>query len=98
MNKEVPMKAKVIFAPDVAKFKMELFGNKAVKDVDYSADKHRQKAFNDVLPQKKDIATPMDGIRRFHSILNLIWLLFIYFLTGNWSWSIRIELNLPFNE
>jgi len=60
VNKEVPMKAKVIFAPDVAKFKMELFGNKAVKDVDYSADKHRQKAFNDVLPQKKDIATPMD--------------------------------------
>lgn len=53
---------KVIFAPDVAKFKKELFGNKK-KDtesilLDLSTDKHRQRGYNDVLPEKKDSLVP----------------------------------------
>lgn len=53
---------KVIFAPDVAKFKQELFGNKKKDEstiqLDLSTDKHRQRGYNDVLPDKKDSLVP----------------------------------------
>lgn len=55
-------KPKVIFAPDVAKFKKELFGkNKKVNKpnaMDLSTDKHRQRGYNDVLPEKKEGSLP----------------------------------------
>ena len=59
-KKDTAVKPKVIFAPDVAKFKMELFGKKANSKggILNSAD-NQKKGFNDVLPRKKD--TPMNG-------------------------------------
>ena len=54
------VKPKVIFAPDVAKFKKELFGKKKSKMngsnsmLDASTDKYRKRGYNDVLIEKKE--------------------------------------------
>jgi len=54
-KKDTNLKPKVIFAPDVAKFKMELFGKKANNMVDVpDLVDNQKKGFNDVLPHKKD--------------------------------------------
>ena len=58
-KKDASIKPKVIFAPDVAKFKKELFGKKdqekTAPTMDLSTDKHRQRGYNDVLPEKKEV-------------------------------------------
>lgn len=55
-------KPKVIFAPDVAKLQKELFGKSKQKSknlgLDLSLDKQRQRGYNDVLPEKKDVLVP----------------------------------------
>ena len=53
------VKPKVIFAPDVAKFKKELFGSKKTLKgsqsvLDPSTDKYRKRGYNDVLIEKKE--------------------------------------------
>ena len=59
------VKPKVIFAPDVAKFKKELFGKKKSKVndlnsmLDASTDKYRKRGYNDVLIEKKE--TPVSA-------------------------------------
>lgn len=58
-------KPKVIFAPDVVKFKKELFGKKkskvndAASMFDASTDKYRKRGYNDVLIEKKE--TPISS-------------------------------------
>ena len=60
-KKDTNLKPKVIFAPDVAKFKMELFGKKANNMVDVpDLVDNQKKGFNDVLPHKKD--SPINGM------------------------------------
>ncbi len=67
--KDSSVKPKVIFAPDVAKFKKELFGKKKSKMgsssiLDPSTDKYRKRGYNDVLIEKKE--TPISsGILNF---------------------------------
>jgi len=64
VNKAGTLKPTVIFSPEVAKFKKEIFGKKALKAtsksaavlMDLSTDKQRQRGYNDVLPEKKDTA------------------------------------------
>lgn len=59
-------KPKVIFAPDVVKFKKELFGKKkskvndAASMFDASTDKYRKRGYNDVLIEKKE--TPISSV------------------------------------
>ena len=66
-KKDTNLKPKVIFAPDVAKFKMELFGKKANNMVDVpDLVDNQKKGFNDVLPHKKD--SPINGMS-----LDIIW-------------------------
>lgn len=62
------VKPKVIFAPDVAKFKKELFGKKKSKMgsssiLDPSTDKYRKRGYNDVLIEKKE--TPISNGTKF---------------------------------
>jgi hypothetical protein len=60
MKEPSAVKPKVIFAPDVAKFKKELFGKKKPKKnasnslLDASTDKFRNRGYNDVLIEKKE--------------------------------------------
>lgn len=63
-------KPKVIFAPEVAKFKKELFGkkNEHAPAVDLSTDKQRQRGYNDVIPEKKETLLRTG---KFHSYLFL---------------------------
>ena len=72
VNKVGTLKPTVIFSPEVAKFKKEIFGKKALKAtsksaavlMDLSTDKQRQRGYNDVLPEKKDTA-PITGDQCF---------------------------------
>lgn len=69
------VKPKVIFAPDVAKFKKELFGAKKSKEspsvLDPSTDKYRKRGYNDVLIEKKE--TPISsGICLISSYFQLL--------------------------
>ena len=72
VNKAGTLKPTVIFSPEVAKFKKEIFGKKALKAtsksaavlMDLSTDKQRQRGYNDVLPEKKDTA-PITGDQCF---------------------------------
>lgn len=62
-NIKETVKPKVIFAPDVAKFKKEFFGKKKTKmngaNFDPSTDKYRNRGYNDVLIEKKE--TPISA-------------------------------------
>ena len=69
-KKDSAVKPKVIFAPDVAKFKMELFGKKTnnlANVLDFGDN--QEKGFNDLLPHKKDSLTNGKFFYLFHSIL-----------------------------
>lgn len=58
-------KPKVIFSPEVAKYKKELFGkkeSKASNNLDLFTDKQRQRGYNDVLPEKKETLAPTGNI------------------------------------
>lgn len=60
-----PLKPKVIFSPEVAKYKKELFGkkeSKASNNLDLFTDKQRQRGYNDVLPEKKETFAPTGNI------------------------------------
>lgn len=70
------VKPKVIFSPEVAKYKKELFGKKESKSssgysLDLSTDKHRQRGYNDVLPDKKETFVSTEcGETSFNSMGN----------------------------
>ena len=86
VNNVTPLKPKVIFAPDVAKFKLELFGKKSLKDaqaatLDWSIDKQRQRGYNDVHPEKKEL--PLLNGRHLEKLILSLFFFIIKFILQN---------------
>lgn len=74
VEKATTLKPKVIFSPDIAKFKAQMFGKKTNKDatgrgLDSHNDKQRQRGYNDVLNERKETTT-VDGLSRFAHFLS----------------------------